>query len=72
MIENKDEDNPHPLLYCFYKKFLPADVCYLEAEVRDDGRESVRPEQRHHQLLQALVDFKVLPEERKSRMNEDE
>lgn len=40
-----------------------ATVSYLEAKVRDDGWETVRPEQRHHQLLQALVNLKVLPEE---------
>lgn len=46
-----------------------AAVSYLEAEVRDDGWEAIRPEQRHHQLLQALVHLKVLPEEWRHKEN---
>lgn len=33
---------------------------HLEAEVGDDGGEAIRPQQRHHQLLQTLVHLVVL------------
>lgn len=37
---------------------------HLEAQIRDDGGESVGSQQRHHQLLQTLVHFIVLQRER--------
>lgn len=36
---------------------------HLQAQVRDDGREPVQPQQGHHQLLEAVVHLVVLGRE---------
>lgn len=35
---------------------------YLQAQVRDDGREPVQPQEGHHQLLEAILHLIVLEE----------
>lgn len=35
---------------------------HLQAQVWDDGRESVKPQQGHHQVLEAVLHFMVLGE----------